>query len=156
VQQLHQLLQHLGPEWLAYRLSYATQIRTGALRRKMPATEWNEQPLDGFLKNKSLADPEFYLEYRRSQAPRFFFSPDQRAEYLPSLKRGDAEPGPSTEQSNTLGQGRLPFFVFESAEVGFPPRWHANPLTGEQSPADLHWSEIGDFDHGDIKVIWEP
>ncbi|HLF84875.1 MAG TPA: alginate lyase family protein, partial [Blastocatellia bacterium] len=22
--------------------------------------------------------------------------------------------------------------------------------------ADLHWSEIGDFDHGDIKIIWEP
>ncbi len=33
VQQLQQLWQHMGPEWLAYRLSYATRIRTGALRR---------------------------------------------------------------------------------------------------------------------------
>src|SRR5215468_6417019 len=91
VQQLHQLWQHMGPEWLVYRLSYAARIRTGALRRKIPATEWNEQPLDGFLKNKSLADPEIYLEYRRTQSPRFFFSPDQRAKYLPYFKRWDVE-----------------------------------------------------------------
>src|SRR5215813_4604240 len=155
VQQLHQLWQHLGPQWLVYRLGYATRIRTGALRRKMPATEYNEQPLNGFLTNKSLAFPENYLEYRRAQAPRFFFSPDQRAEYLPYFKRWDVESCPSTEQSLNLDKGRLHYFGRE-VEVGSPPRWHANPLTGDQSPADLHWSEIGDFNHGDIKVIWEP
>lgn len=156
VQQLHQLWQHLGPQWLVYRLSYATQIRTGALRRKMPATEYNEQPLDGFLTNKSLADPENYLEYRRGQGPRFFFSPDQRAEYLPYFKSWDVETRPSVEFSDNLDRGKLHYFGGESVDAGYPPSWHANPLTGEQAPAGLHWSEIGDFEHGDIKVIWEP
>jgi hypothetical protein len=87
VQQLHQLWQHLGPEWLAYRLSYATRIRTGALRRKMPATDWNEQPLMRFITDPSLAEPQRYLEYRRAKAPPFFFSLDRRAEYQPCFNR---------------------------------------------------------------------
>jgi asparagine synthase (glutamine-hydrolysing) len=36
-----------------------------------------------------------------------------------------------------------------------PPNWHCNPLTGQSVPADRHWTQISDFDTGDIKYIWE-
>ncbi len=156
VQQLHQMWQHLGPEWLAYRLSYATRMRTGALRRKMPATDWNDQPLHRFLTDQSLAEAQSYLEYRRAQAPGFFFSPDRRAEYQPCFARWDDGPDTPVKLSDELERGRLRYFEHTSVQAGFPPDWHANPFTGERAPADLHWSEIGDFDNGDIKIIWEP
>ena len=156
VQQLHQLWQHLGPEWLAYRLSYATRMRTGALRRKMPATEWNDQPLDRFLTNRSLADPLSYLAYRRAQGPPFFFSADRRTEYQPCFARWDDGSDTPVKLCDELGQGRLRYFEHTTAQAGFPPDWHANAFTGERARADLHWSEIGDYDNGDIKIIWEP
>jgi len=156
VQQLHQLWQHLGPEWLAYRLSYATRIRTGALRRKMPPTEWNEQPLSRFLTAPLLAEPQSYLEYRRTQAPPFFFSPDRRAEYQSCFNRWDDGLDTPVKLSDGLEQGRLRYFEHSDVQAGFPPDWHANQLTNERAPSDLHWSDIGDFDHGDIKIIWEP
>jgi hypothetical protein len=156
VQQLHQLWQHLGPEWLAYRLGYATRMRTGALRRKMPATDWNEQPLHQFLADQSISEPQSYLDYRRARAPGFFFSPDCRAEYQPYFKKWDVGADAPVKQSDDLKQGRLRYFEHASSQAGFPPDWHANPFTGERAPSDLHWSEIGDFDHGDIKIIWEP
>jgi hypothetical protein len=156
VQQLHQLWQHLGPEWLAYRLSYATRMRTGALRRKMPATDWNDQPLRRFLTDESLAEPQSYLAHRRAQGPAFFFSTSGRAEYQRYFAAWDTEPNTPVNQCEDLERGRLRYFEHANVQAGFPPDWHANPFTGERAPADLHWSEIGDFDNGDIKIIWEP
>jgi len=155
VQQLHQLWQHLGPEWLAYRLSYATRVRTGSLRRKMPATDWTEQPLIGFLTEPSLAEPQRYLEYRRAQAPPFFFSPDLRVEYRPYFARWDKGEDTPVRQCDEIERGRLRYFEHSYVQTGFPPDWHANPSTGERAPG-VHWSDIPDFAHGDIKIIWEP
>src|SRR5205085_9101233 len=58
--------------------------------------------------------------------------------------------------SEQLAQGRLRYFERATIHTGFPPDWHRNPFTGERAPGDQHWSRIGDFDCGDIKVIWEP
>ena len=55
-----------------------------------------------------------------------------------------------------VAAGRLRYFEHTVASTGFPPNWHANPFTGQAAPSDRHWSEITDFDAGDIKVIWEP
>ncbi len=156
VQQLQQLWQHLGPEWLAYRLRYATRMRTGALRRKMPATDWNEQPLHRVLADRSVADPQAYLEYRRVRAPQFFFSADLRSEYRSYFASWDAGVDTPVKRCEALERGRLRYFEHTDVEAGFPPDWHGNPFTGEHAPADVHWSEIRDFDHGDIKLIWEP
>ncbi|MDZ7696582.1 MAG: heparinase II/III family protein [Deltaproteobacteria bacterium] len=41
-------------------------------------------------------------------------------------------------------------------DAGFPLDWHRNAFTGQVAPRDLHWSEISDFEYGDIKLIWEP
>lgn len=156
VQYLHQLWRHLGPEWLAYRVGYAARMRTGLLRRKMPATEWEEQPLSSFLEDSSLAEGRAYLDYRRSHAPAFFFASSSRAVYQQCFAAWDREGQAPVQLCEELAQGRLRYFEHEYAQTGFPPDWHSNPFTGDRTPSALHWSEIADFGAGDIKVIWEP
>lgn len=156
VQHVHQLWRHFGPEWLAYRLSYAARMRTGMLRRKLPATDWTAQPLGGFLNNTSLADPQSYLDYRRAQAPAFFFAPSARADYQHHFSDWDEGTSTPVTLSEDIAQGKMRYFEHVIAQTGFPPDWHANPFTGQRAPAGLHWSRIGDFGHGDIKIIWEP
>ena len=157
VQTAHQLWRHFGPEWLARRLSYATRMRMGSVRRKLPALAWDDQPLGGFLSDAALASPDRYLDYRRAGAPAFLFSPSRRAEYRRFFEAWDE--GPSITPiaiSEQLARGEFRYFERTTAVTGFPPDWQANPFTRERAPADLHWSEIGDFEHGDIKIIWEP
>jgi hypothetical protein len=131
-------------------------MRMGVLRRKLPATDWARQPLDGFLKDASLADPESYLDYRRAQAPAFFFAPSHRNDYQRHFAAWDEEAITPISLSEELAQGNMRYFERATAHTGFPPDWHANPFAGLRAPAGIHWSQIGDFDYGDIKIIWEP
>jgi hypothetical protein len=157
VSQVYQLWQHFGPQWLAYRVGYAARLRTGALRRRLPAREWQAQPLDRWLKDAALAQPQGYLDYRKREAPPFFFSTADRSNYQRRFATWDDNAAITPLMiSEQLAQGRLRYFEHQAAQTGFPPDWHANPFTGERAPADRHWSRIGDFDCGDIKIIWEP
>lgn len=156
VNQIWNLWRYLGPKWLAYRLGYAIRLRAGLLRRRLPVADWSEQPLKDILEVPALAEPDSYLSYRRSEAPAFFFSPSERMEYLTLFAGWDAEPVAPVLLSDELAQGVLRYFAQTAAQVGFPPDWHKNPFTGLSLPADRHWSQITDFGHGDIKIIWEP
>lgn len=150
------LLQSLGPSWLAYRGIYALRMRSGQLRRKLPATSWDQQPLMHFLARSGLSEPDRYLDYRRSKADSFFFSPFQRAEYQDFFATwDDAAPSPVV-LADHIAEGVFRYFAHTSVRIGFPPNWHHNPFTGQQAPTDHHWSEIDEFDFGDIKAIWEP
>jgi asparagine synthase (glutamine-hydrolysing) len=155
VQQLHQIWRHLGPEWLVYRLGYEARMRTGAIRRRMPVTRWDDQPLNDLLQDRSLADRAGYLDYRRAQAPHFLFAPSNRIEYQKLFAQWDEVSESPVKRCLDLAAGRLRYFERDVGHTGFPPDWHADPFTGYRAPGDLHWSEIGDFDGGDIKVIWE-
>lgn len=150
------LWRYLGPEWLAYRLSYSIRLRAGVLRRQLPATDWAERPLSGFLSDPTLAEPESYLAYRRSQAPPFLFDPSRRSDYRPYFIDWDTEVVTPVFLSDEIAQGMLRYFEKTPVQVGFPPDWHRNPFTGQSLPANRHWSQIGDFGCGDIKIVWEP
>ncbi|HKQ05048.1 MAG TPA: alginate lyase family protein [Blastocatellia bacterium] len=154
---LYHLWQHFGPRWLAHRVGYAARLRSGAIAWRLPARAWQAQPLEQFLKDAALADPERYLDYRKRHAPPFFFASADRERYQPLFAAWDdvAETTPLIIAAQ-IKQGRLRYFERRTAQTGFPPDWHANPFTGERGAADLHWSRIGDFDSGDIKIIWEP
>ena len=52
--------------------------------------------------------------------------------------------------------GAWRYFGRAAVQGTFPPDWHANVYTGQQAPADRHWSRVGEFAFGDIKAIWEP
>lgn len=65
------------------------------------------------------------------------------------------QPSEPVAEADALLRGNWRFFQHLPIEVGFPPQWHLNPLSGHRAPANRHWSQIGDFDYGDIKLIWE-
>lgn len=159
--QYWQMLRHLGPTWMGYRALHALNLRLGALRRRLPATSWEAQPLTDFVARTSDAEPDRVLR-SLEDSHRFFFRPQDR----PALARHFAEwdaaaaneglPIPQ-ETAERLLQGRLVCFTTLEVPAGFPPRWHCAPQAASGTNADLrHWTQIGDFEGGDIKWVWEP
>ena len=151
-----ELLRHFGFSWVLRRVIYSIKVRTGWLKRKMPLAEWTETPLNTCLIEPALAEPAAYVAHRRKLAERFLFQAKQFCEFRPLFKRWDkAECSPVDEAANII-EGELRYFECCSAKTGFPPDWHLNQFTGLSAPKDVHWSRLGDFDFGDIKVLWEP
>jgi asparagine synthase (glutamine-hydrolysing) len=128
----------------------------GLVRRKTPVADWTAQRLENFLSASAFSDSHAYLDYRRNGAAGFFFDPLRFKDYQPHFATWDESGTAPACLSEELAQGRMRFFEDQSAETGFPPDWHANPFTGERVSAGLHWSQIDDFDHTDIRIIWEP
>src|SRR5439155_7146735 len=100
--------------------------------------------------------PDDYFVYRQSHRPDFLFAASKRADYQRYFETWDERTATSVRVAEEIRQGKLRYFEQTVAEAGFPPGWHTNPFTGQRAPADLHWTEIGDFENGDLKVIWEP
>jgi len=153
---LFDLYRYFGLNWLVYRLHYGVLVNLGLLSRRMPATDWEKQPLDDFLTDDTLRDPENYRTFRLVKAPRFFFDPENRQQFQPFFMDWDKEGKSPLRIVGELEEGILNYFSYIKAQVGFPPEWHCNPFSGENVPPDLHWSKIDDFAFGDIKIIWEP
>jgi Heparinase II/III-like protein/Heparinase II/III N-terminus len=159
ISQLQHLLlarQSFGTRWLSQRIGYSVQARLGVLRRRTPVTSWSDVPLRDAIRDKTLSDPAAYCSYRRTQAPPFFFSPNDRSSFQSFLTQWDADGMDVINSAQELIQGNLKYFEKVSGTVGTPPNWFTNPFTGESLPGDHHWSEISDFGKGDIKIIWEP
>lgn len=115
----------------------------------MPPHSWDSRPLAHWLDPTAPSDPAAYLACRKQQQHRFFWD---RTDHIPS---GVGDPAQLTAEAEAILAGAWRYFGRRPFPVGFPPDWHRNPLSGELAPAARHWSQIGDFDHGDIKLIWE-
>ncbi|HEX7517217.1 MAG TPA: alginate lyase family protein [Chthoniobacterales bacterium] len=150
------LRRNLGSRWLAGRAFYAIKLRSGALRRRLPARSWDDESLVDALSDPALADAKRYFNYRRTAGPLFFFAASQREAYAPLLRKWDEDGRNPIALADAVGRGVIRYFEHTDAGSSFPPDWHRNPFTGEQAPSNRHWSEIDDFGCGDIKVIWEP
>lgn len=150
-----ELLRVFGPGWIAYRAGYTLQQRSGLLQRRRPPVPWEEVPLHGALSDPSLADPERYLDYRRHAPTTFFFEPGVRGVFAPILRQWDKEAVGPYAAADAAIKGTFRYFSGTSQDLGFPPDWHLNPISGVRVPDQSHWSRIGDYDHGDIKVLWE-
>lgn len=145
---IYQLIGYLGLPWLLFRLTYAFKLRSGLLKRSLPVFEWHERPLSYWLKPEIPSSPEAYAQWRREHHPRFFF------DALPTSDKF-TEPNCILTQAEDALAGCWLYFNGTSYDVGFPPDWHRNPATGQTIPTDKHWTQISDFDAGDIKYIWE-
>ncbi len=147
------LWQSLGPGWLLRRAWYAAQKRGGSLRRRLPAAPWPTLP--EVLGPTACANAADYLVYRRRSAPAFFFEIGARETYRPLFVQWDGDACLPVAAADELAAGWMRYFGHANVEVGFPPRWRYNPLSEVEAPVDRHWTDIGDFEHGDIKAIWE-
>lgn len=154
VRQINLLWQHFGSRWLLYRLRYAVSLRTGALKRRTPISNWNQQPLSKHLA-EDLRDADAYFDYRRTRAPRFFFTRDDFTRFGNYFSQWDTPDDNPQKFADDILKGTLRYFSRTPQQIGFPPAWHFNPFTKQQTPIDLHWSKISDFEYGDIKLIWE-
>ncbi|WP_165441525.1 alginate lyase family protein [Rubinisphaera italica] len=68
----------------------------------------------------------------------------------------DGNDSNTIKQADRLISGVNRYFGFHEIKSSWPPDWHENPWTGMRVDSDSHWCEISDFEHGDIKVLWEP
>lgn len=72
------------------------------------------------------------------------FSPDDEVSVISRAKR--------------IAHGYVPIFGYGWVDVGSPPRWHTEPISGKVSPSDVHWSRVPYLDSsltGDHKILWE-
>ncbi|MEE4356581.1 MAG: alginate lyase family protein [Desulfococcaceae bacterium] len=150
------LLRYFGFKWIFFRIIYALKLHLGYFKKILPSSSWDEYSFKEYLTDINLADPKAYYEYRKKDAPKFFFSPEDRKDFFPFFKEFDKNTTSPAILSDKLKKGVFRYFSRHEFQIGFPPDWFINPLIGEHAPQNWHWSEIRDFEFGDIKVIWEP
>lgn len=151
------LLRHLGPRWVAFRVRHGWRRRSGFYERRSAARQWDEIPWLDWCGDEDLADPETYLQWRRGKAPPFLFSAGDFPGWRERLRQYDkeAEGDVPTGQANRIASGTFPHYSVHWLERGNSPDWRMNPFTGEVAETDAHWSKIADKGMGDIKHIWE-
>jgi heparinase II/III-like protein len=111
---------------------------------------WKEVPLSIWLRSDVPIEPRAYVIWRDTQALSFFFNSTSD---IASALRTRFSPPVSEAESAVAGHWR--YFSGPVFSVGPNPDWHRNPMTGQKVPSSRHWSELGDFDYGDIKLVWE-
>ncbi len=58
-------------------------------------------------------------------------------------------------EAENIAAGKFIIFSAHCVDVGIPPDWHRNQMTGKQVEGTTHWSRLEDFAFGDIKAVWE-
>jgi len=140
----------MGMSWVGQRAQYALERKLHLLRRRLPISTWDQQPLCKFVRENVPAESAPYATFRHSHAGTFFFDHLPTAARIRSVSWTEA-----VRQADALLAGTWLYFGEVPVQVGFPPDWHRNPFTEQQAPTNRHWSEISDFAFGDIKLIWE-
>lgn len=154
------LVRHEGPAWVAYRLRRWVLHRIGWQRLRMPAKPWSHFSLDRLFNAEVPCEPQAYWAYRQKRSAGFFFATSDRSSYCEKLRAIDSQAGDSEsswcqERLKEIGAGKIHFFRHHIWETNWPPQWHTNAHDGKTAPTDIHFSQIGDFSVGDIKIIWE-
>ena len=150
------LRRHFGTRWLAQRALYTLKLRSGALRRRLPARNWAPQLADELIQRPDLRSPEQFYRERTGAGSAFFFSPKDRSRYAPLFSAWDGGSETPVAIADSVANGQFRFFEHQLIDCGSLPDWHRNHLTGTEWPRAAHWSEIGDFARGDVKIVWEP
>lgn len=128
------ILRTLGPSWILFRIRYLLRLRLGLLEQRAPEHSFLED-------EELLARPDFL--------------PIRLEHWAPPPPPGARSPSPCEQRAKANLEGRFLFFSSQWEELGTRIPWHRDPATGEDHPR-IHWSRIGDFSGGDIKLTWEP
>ena len=159
IKTLASLTLELGLRWSAFRLAYAFRHRSGLIRLQMPLYKWTDRPLVTWLKKNIPSESISYAEWRKVNAPKFFFDSSYRKIYLANRNMNVA-----VQDADRILNGEIKLFSYEYQQTGFPPNWHTAPVslpppsTAAGTPPQAitkHWSQISDDGEVDIKFIWE-
>ncbi len=155
---LQSLYESLGAHWLMFHVGYALRKRTGFIRKQIPAYDWTDRPLETWLKKNIPSEPVAYAQWRKQNAPAFFFREAKFPDGIPW------NPKHVVNEAERVLHGELKYFDHKFIKTGFPPDWHQVPATlqppssatpGAKLDSAKHWSEISDDGDIDIKFIWE-
>ncbi|MGI9109184.1 MAG: heparinase II/III domain-containing protein [Opitutales bacterium] len=139
------LLHHLGPTWLAKRLLWSAERRLGLLEYRMPREPWSAF---GFTEEEAAT--------WRMRAPCLPLARLDRADLSRQLESWALASGHSpVAEAEAFDRGFCRVFSGRLVEVGRPPRWTQNVLTGGSVDPSTHWSRCSDAGAEDIKGIWE-
>jgi len=125
-----QLIRNMGFRYIAFRLWFAFQKRTGLLKLRFPKYP-NQQKF-------------ITLQSWRSLPVKFFHQPFEPTTSPDKLRK----------QVEAIHENKFQFF----SAAWYPfAGWHIHPETGFEYDMAQHWSAIPDFskEAGDIKYIWE-
>jgi len=145
IRTLASLYRELGLRWSAFRVAYAFRLHTGLIRLQMPQSKWADRPLETWLKKPE--QPAGRVE------PAFFPLVSRPSELPPNLP-GNKQI--AIEEADRILKGEIKYFAHEFHQIGFPPNWHKDPVSGIELDSTNHWSQISDDSNIDIKFIWEP
>ena len=140
IKTLASLFLELGLRWSAFRLAYAFRHRSGLIRLQMPQYAWTDRPLETWLKKSIPAESTAYAEWRKANAPKFFFDKVGAGSPRPMFSKN------AISEADRILNGEIKFFSHEYQRMGFPPNWHRDPITGIELDSEKHWSQISD-DH---------
>ena len=135
-----------GLPWILKRTSLALQTRLGILERRLSISRWEFDSRD-WLDPETPAGAEKFKQSIRERCR--FFPPAAIPE---SLSDGENV----CRQADRVLSGEWPFFSRHWLNVGFPPDWHLNVLSGERIEDQVHWSHIDIDAVHDVKFVWEP
>lgn len=127
----------MGLRYVAFRVKYALQSKSGFLKKKFPTNTEHKRFIS--LKDWRENTPEFFFESRESLA-------------------ADIVIGDESELSEAVeGMKKGVFTFFSSFQKEVSNDWVTNPDTGFQYDINKHWVDIQDIDKkaGDIKYVWE-
>ncbi len=140
----------LGLRPVLHYAGYQAGLRSGLHRRRTPVFEWAERPLARWLRPGVPFEPAAYLEFRRRQAPRFFFPADETPRVLAdALRRSGASVRGAADE---IQNGEFRLFGGDPRKLGIPPDWG----TGAGFVRATHWSKIDLEAFEDIRLTWEP
>jgi len=138
------------------RLQYELQRGSGLMSWRMRSVQgWDSWDLKKIAPG---VDAEDMLGVRRDGARGFFFS-DARSlgSGIKKIIGAEGEASVLADAERILAGG-LPFFGQLSFASGFPPRWFANPVTGQSVSPQQPWTQMrfASPAYGDLKFILEP
>jgi asparagine synthase (glutamine-hydrolysing) len=154
-----ELLRRFGLRWVLYRAGYAFRIKTGLLKRRFPRIDLERTRLDDLVLSGTPTDPQAYVAFRETLPARFFFDAGKlpASAELSSLAT-QAGRRRTLEIADDYCRGRFLYYSRHVHDLGWPPDWLLNPLTGGRYDAARHWCDTPTFSpaQGDIKDVWEP
>lgn len=150
IQILASLYRELGLRWSAFRLAYAFRHHSGLIRLQMPQYKWSDRPLATWLKPNIPSEATAYAEWRKINAPKYFFESVYREIHLAGCDINVA-----VREADHILNGEIKYFTHEYQNSGFPPNWHTDPVSKTKLNSNKHWSQISDDGEADIKFIWE-
>ena len=138
------LLHHLGPRWLAQRTRFALERKLGLLAKRSPQRPWAN-----FGPTKT--HPAW-----RVQSPSLPITKLDRTFLAPHLEAWALAGGHSpVAEAEAMARGQFRIFSHTLCDLGYPPQWAKNVLTGRTISSSAHWTKSSDAGADDIKGVWE-